>query len=312
MSKDTEQVLVIGDAMIDRYIIGAYKQQSPEAPVAVLDFTKVEDRLGGASNVCLNLVGLGMKPILIGIAGDDVDGSILQELCTFNGIESHLTLIANRKTTVKKRFVDASFKQYLRLDIEDRDYIKSTYEDSIKNKIQEVLHQENIKGVIIQDYNKGLLSLSIINFIKDACRKNSIPLTVDPKHDNFYALSECTIFKPNLKELSVAAGKEISPNIKEIEDVINTLKLHNSESIVVTLADKGVFWNKNGESAIIPGFNIPDADVSGAGDTVIATLTYALIKGYDISKQASLANQAGASVCKKPGVAHVNKSEIQA
>ncbi len=298
--------------MIDRYIIGKEIGVSPEADVPLLKRTNTEDRLGGAANVCVNLIGLDLQPILIASCGADYKGSILQELCTFHGIESYFEIIENRTTTLKTRIVDDSFNQFLRFDEEETKDLNEEQIESLTKKINQLIEQDNIHAILIQDYNKGLITESLIVTIQEISKRLNIPLIVDPKHNHFLELSKCTIFKPNLKELSFALGRTIEAEANSIRNAIEELQLSQDSITIVTLAEKGIFWKFRDETGIIKGIPVDTADVSGAGDTVLSILTFGTLRNLSIHKIAEIANRSGAIVCGKPGVSQIRIDEIRA
>lgn len=303
MEKRKKKILVIGDIMLDRYIICDHVSQSPEADIPLLKQIRIEDRLGGAGNVCHNLITLGMDTNLISICGDDSDREKLAILLDQLNIKHELILDVGRPTTLKTRTVDSNFKQFYRLDRESCDYISEERESEVINAIDKAMGSNSIDGVIIQDYNKGLITERIIRHIQATTQDSNIPLYVDPKNKHFELLSNCDYFKPNIKELSLWSGHSISPSQVSISKVIIGSELDSAKNIFITLAEKGIYYRTNkGSEGIIPGQRIDDPDVSGAGDTVLAAIVAASLKGLNINKIAQYANDCGAEVCKKRGV----------
>ncbi|MBT8190745.1 MAG: hypothetical protein KJO29_09995, partial [Bacteroidia bacterium] len=237
-------------------------------------------------------------------------GYLIRDICTYSGIESYIITDHSRKTTHKKRVVDAGFNQFLRIDSEDYDDLSSDIESKLKELFMDLLKDKKIAAIIIQDYNKGCITKSMIKFVQAECRTAKIPLIVDPKSNNFRLLSQCTAFKPNLKELSNALGRDILPEESSIQNALDELQLDSNAQFFVTLANKGIFYKKNEDSGIIHGHEVEKPDVSGAGDTVLAVIAYGLVSGLDIQAISKIANQAGAAVVSKSGVSPVNLEDI--
>lgn len=310
MKIKSSKILVIGDVMIDRYIIGHHNRNSPEANCAILDYTGTEDRLGGAANVAYNLSQLNQKVSLISVTGDDQAATILSDMCKSNNINLHKIIDAKRPTTIKTRYVNESYNQYLRVDQEIRQNINAQIESEFIDKVKKI-STEGIELIIIQDYNKGVITEKVIKNIQAICSDMNIILSVDPKHNNFHTLSECDLFKPNLKELEHQYGDKIVTSKDAIYKAIKKLGLNKSKSIFVTLAAKGMYYQKGDEYGVIEGISLPNADVSGAGDTVISVLSILLLEGTKCHKMAAISNKCGANVCKKQGVSFVNMTDFQ-
>ncbi len=297
--------------MLDEYVIGAHNRQSPEADIPIIDKSSVEYRLGGAANVALNLLALDLEPILISIKGDDENGEVLEQLCKSHFNKTHITTIEGNLTTTKTRIVDESYNQWLRIDSERIEEISKNNLDVVLAKLEEVLSATDIEAIIIQDYNKGLITRECIQVVINLAEASNVPVFVDPKRDNFIELSESEVFKPNLKELEGALGEAIEPSESGIRLAIKELGL-KSKLIFVTLAEKGIYYfeQNTGNSGIIGGTQIEKPDVSGAGDTVLATLVFSHINGDSAKKMAQCANTAGYLVCLKKGVSTVCKSDL--
>jgi rfaE bifunctional protein kinase chain/domain len=310
MSIKAHKILVIGDVMIDRYIVGKYHRNSPEADCAVLNYERTEDRLGGAANVALNLAKLNQHVSLISVTGEDEGHTIIKKLCSDNHIEFEHVSDPTRPTTIKKRFVDNDFRQFLRVDIESKEYVHKHIAIEILGLLKDKI-KAGLDLIIIQDYNKGLLSEQIINSIQKLCRVHQIKLSVDPKHKYFSLLSNCDIFKPNIKELEFHYNQKIDLDSNSIYEAVTQLNIGNAKMIFVTLAEHGIYYQSDTERGIINGVQITDADVSGAGDTVIAVLSFLLLREKSIKQMATIANKCGAFVCKLQGVNSINISDFQ-
>ncbi len=298
-----KQIAVIGDVMLDRYFWGSVSRVSPEAPVPVIDLEEETFHLGGAANVAHNLQSLGIKPILCGCIGDDEPGRTFSNISEKAGISTKgLFTDKNRPTTVKTRIIGNN-QQIARLDVEVREKIDSMAENFIIRTINET---ENLAGIIFEDYNKGTITEFLIYEIISFAKINNIPVFVDPKFDNFFLFRDVTVVKPNKKEASKALGMEI----KTEEDVIKTgrelMERLNCSYVLLTLGKDGMMlFENNGDISSVPTRARNVADVSGAGDTAIATLSAAIAGGASIKESAALANYASGSVCESPGIVSI-------
>ena len=299
--------------MLDEYVIGVHNRQSPEADIPIIDKSSVEYRLGGAANVALNLQALDLNPMLISINGDDEHGRKLTALCKSHIKETHIIKIEGHQTTTKTRIVDPSFKQWLRIDSERIEDVSKDHLQIVLLKLKELLISSEVDAIIIQDYNKGLITVECIKAVTSLAEALKVPIFVDPKRNNFLELSESEVFKPNLKELEWAWGQAIEPSVSSLSLAISELGL-KSKQIYVTLAEKGIFYldQTSGLKGIIEGTEIEKPDVSGAGDTVMAALVFSYLNGASTKQMAQLANKAGYLVCLKKGVSTVSKTEIEA
>jgi D-glycero-beta-D-manno-heptose-7-phosphate kinase len=307
-----KRVLVIGDVMTDAYIKGQVTRMSPEAPVPVVDLQEQEQRIGGAGNVALNLIALGAKAILASVIGQDNAGKELEQMLQNAGIQtSALVVSSQRKTTIKTRVL-SNGKQMLRIDSEDQHDLQPNEEALLKENISALL-AEGIDGVLLEDYNKGVLTTALIQWIISEANARNIPIAVDPKKKNFFAYVGCTLFKPNLKELK--EGLHIDFNFQEDPVALHTAITQlqhqiNSRYTLVTLSEHGVQLFDGQKHQHHPAHRRNIADVSGAGDTVIATTTLCLICGASPEQMTALANLAGGLVCEHPGVVSIDKEKF--
>jgi len=296
-----KKIAVIGDMMLDQYFWGDVKRISPEAPVPVVEVDDEFARFGGAANVALNILKLGGIPLPIGIIGNDNDGKIFNSLMTQAGINNKGIIVDKKRPTTSKLRVIAGKQHVVRIDKENKEYISGAIENKIINFLKKNL--SSLDGIILQDYNKGVLTKKVINSaIEIANSKNKI-ITVDPKFENFFEYKNVTVFKPNRKEAQDAFGARIK-NEKDLlkvgEKLIESL---NPKYALLTLGEKGIcLFEKNKEMKSVPTKARKVADVSGAGDTVISTLTMALAAGANIYEAAYLANYAGGLVCEEVGI----------
>lgn len=305
-----KKVLVIGDVMLDTYIKGEHRRQSPEADCAILNFNNEEHRMGGAANVALNLANLDQNPILIGVIGDDKYGHVLKEKCQKENFDYHFFVDPSRPTTSKTRFIDHSYKQYLRLDNEVDVDIPPTVEKQVIEFVN-LFDYSTIDLIILQDYNKGFLTKDVIKAVQKNAKIHAIKLCVDPKVKNFKLLSSCDLFKPNLKELSHYIGDPLTPDLYSLNQSLQSSDLDNNSTVFITLSENGIYYRSPQQSNHIAGIKVENPDVSGAGDTVIAVLGILLISNLDIDNMAIIANKCGALVCHMKGISTINTTDLQ-
>lgn len=306
------RILVIGDVMLDAYVMGKVNRISPEAPVPIVSLENEDARIGGAGNVALNLLALGAKPIICGVIGEDTSGDKLLNLFEKNGISTDgLVKSMVRKTTVKTRVI-SNKQQLLRIDSESTFPLLESEEIKLNNTIQNIINQ-GIDGIIFEDYNKGVLTDSVIQNIIKIAKEKDIPTAVDPKKENFLSYKGVSLFKPNLKELKEGLNLnfDFNTNKELFEKGIELLeeKLQNEISFV-TLSENGVFIKNQTEKYYVPAHMRSISDVSGAGDTVIAVATLCLISGASTKQIAEISNLAGGLVCEKSGVVSISKNEL--
>lgn len=306
------QILIIGDVMIDGYISGKVTRISPEAPVPVVEYQSMIHRLGGAANVALNIKALGAKPILLSIAGEDENKTILKQLLSAENIDNQFIISSkNRQTTIKTRIM-AGMQQLLRIDREDTHDLSTEEEHLIIEKFVQIIENQNIKCIVFQDYNKGLLTKNVIKKLITYANERQIPTAVDPKKKNFFAYQNVTLFKPNLKEISEALQEKIIPQLNDLERLTSLLSAAMPhQNTMITLSEKGIF-TFDGKESIIQGTTPRHiADVCGAGDTVIAVAALGLAAGLKIDVIAKLANIAGGQVCEEVGVVPVKLDKLR-
>ena len=303
-----KKVLIVGDAMIDAYMWGEIKRISPEAPVPVVEVKKHENRLGGAANVALNLKALGTNPILCSVIGTGERGVLFEKLMKESNLSTEGILSTNkRKTTIKTRVI-AENKHQLRIDEEETSPILQA-DEFLKLTISLM---DDMDVVILQDYNKGVLTPEIIERVIDSANKKGIPTIVDPKKLNFNSYKNCTIFKPNLAEIK--AGMKVdfdANNIAEIKKSTSELRKKLSvKGVLLTLSERGMCINSEKEFKHTPAFKRNIIDVSGAGDTVISVASLCLASNMDYADLSVLSNLAGGIVCEEVGVMPINKEKL--
>jgi D-glycero-beta-D-manno-heptose-7-phosphate kinase len=305
-----KKILVIGDLMLDRYIEGTVNRISPEAPVPVVEVKTEFTRMGGAANVAYNLFSLKAIPILIGIVGEDDTGKLLTGLMhNLNLPTEHLLKSKQRPTVVKTRII-ANDQHIVRTDRESKLPLEKELVEKVIKAVEKTIDQTD--ALIIQDYNKGLLTTDIITRIIKIAKTHQKIITVDPKFNNFFQYNSVALFKPNRKETEQALGIRID----SIKDVENSCKLLldrlNCESVLITLGEEGMcLVESNGDVFRVPTKARKVHDVSGAGDTVISMLTLALSCGADIKEATTLANYAAGSVCGEVGVVPITPDKLK-
>ena len=305
-------ILIIGDVMIDTYIWGNVDRISPEAPVPIVSITKKESRLGGAANVALNVQALGATPLICSVIGDDLEGIEFQKLLADQNLsEEGILRIQDRPTTVKTRVI-GHHQQMVRIDAETDKSISPKETSLVFEKIKHIIENKTIDAIIFEDYDKGLITQELIQRTVELATQKEIITVVDPKKRNFLHYKNVTLFKPNLKELREGLKIDIDPKLSyELEHAVDVLqKRLNAQMVMVTLSELGVYISSNQGKKIMPAHIRDIADVSGAGDTVVATATLCLAAGLDAFKTVAIANLAGGLVCEHVGVVPIEKDQL--
>lgn len=303
---------VIGDVMLDTYWWGHVDRISPEAPVPVVALDKKEHRIGGAGNVTLNLSALGARTALLSVIGNDDEGAQLSHLLQQKGIDTrHLLPVSSRPTTTKTRIISRN-QQMLRLDAELTNDLAAEEEARLLAATTSFIEKERPSVLIFEDYNKGVLTDRLIQQIISLCRKQGVITAVDPKRKSFFSYQGVDIFKPNLKEIREALNLLPSEvNLDTLKNMHEALKARLGHRIsLITLSEKGIFCQDDHSAFVLPSHMRNIADVSGAGDTVIAlaSLVYAVTR--DTRLMAAIANIAGGLVCEEVGTAAVDKQRL--
>jgi D-beta-D-heptose 7-phosphate kinase / D-beta-D-heptose 1-phosphate adenosyltransferase len=301
------RVLVLGDLMLDRYISGNVERISPEAPVPVVRVAHCNERPGGAGNVAMNIVGLGAKATLLGFVGGDEDGRTLETLLLGAGIESGIIVVAGRPTTTKLRIIGGK-QQMLRLDTEQADRYPDEVYAELLTAVDSSVASADV--VVLSDYGKGVLTEKVCQHSIRAARDRGIPVLVDPKQRSFAQYRGATTICPNLAELSLASGvsaHDLDTILIAGQRMIAALEL---EYMTATMSDKGIAVLRSDSVFVAPAVARQVFDVSGAGDTVIATLALTLCSGIEIEIGAQLANVAAGIVVNKVGTVPVDRDEL--
>ncbi|MBK0381148.1 D-glycero-beta-D-manno-heptose-7-phosphate kinase [Mucilaginibacter segetis] len=302
-------VLVIGDLMIDHYIYGNCNRISPEAPVPVVEITKESYTLGGAGNVLKNLVSLGATANIISVSGEDDNAKVLfEELHSLNISPNYIIKEKNRATTTKSRVL-ASNHQLIRLDREHIHEIDETTSGQIINILKKQVANHSI--VLISDYNKGLLSADILKKIFNLCREAGVLTLLDPKGADFSRYKGVNYIKPNKKEAIIATGITIT-NTETLKQACKKIQeITNCDGVVITMSEDGIASFTNNELEVVPTKVLDVIDVTGAGDTVLASIGIILASGYTLKQACDFANHAAAVVVTKLGSATATFNEVQ-
>jgi len=302
------KILIIGDLMLDTYLFGDVDRVSPEAPVPVVNITNKKTKLGGASNVALNIKQLGSKPIVCSVIGNDDNGVKMKEIMEFEGIKTDYILFSDDRITTNKTRVLGNKYQITRFDEETT--VDLSYYDflNLSRTLENIIEKEDIDVILIQDYDKGVIGEKIINKII-GLSNNNIPIIVDPKKRNFSFYKNIKMIKPNLKEL--IEGLNLDSNLERNEILkLGTIELHKRgiDVAFITLSEDGVFVSYDGgrKTKIVPGVKRLVSDVSGAGDTVISIISTLINKDISVDKIAEISNAGGGIVCEYVGVVPIN------
>lgn len=306
------RVAILGDIMLDTYWWGSVDRISPEAPVPVVALKNKELRVGGAANVALNTASLGAKTTMISIVGADSDGEQLLQLLNDKHIDtSYIRSVTNRVTTNKTRIMSRN-QQMMRLDAEITTDIDEATENILIEQVKNCLDQQQPQVLIFEDYNKGVITESIIHTVTALCKERNVIIAVDPKKKNFLSYKDVTIFKPNLKEVKEGLNLLVDHiDLSSLQQIHQRLQQHLHHQIsLITLSEKGVFYQDESSHKIIPTHIRNIADVSGAGDTVIAVTSLCYAATRDMHLAAEMANIAGGLVCEQVGTAAIDRNRL--
>ena len=313
----TMRVMVVGDLMVDQYLLGGVERISPEAPVPILRATTRERRPGGAANVALNLRSLRCQVTLGGIIGDDDAGRDLKANLAQSGmVTDGIVAVKGRPTTLKTRVMSGG-QHLIRVDEEVDTDLDSQGAQLLLSAICAALDTLTHHAILLEDYDKGALSPEVIAGVLSEAKSRGIPVSVDPKFRHFQLFKEVALFKPNLKELKEGLGlqwesDDHNARLTGIETGLQQLEsLLRPDSILLTLSEHGVRIRHSGQDAQHPAHPREILDVSGAGDTVIAVATVLLAAGLSYSALAAVANLAGGLVCETPGVVPIDAEALR-
>jgi rfaE bifunctional protein kinase chain/domain len=301
----TQKVLVLGDLMLDRYIWGAVSRISPEAPVPVVEVQKDSLCLGGAGNVAQNLHSLGATPLLTGVVGNDAEGRWIRENAAGN---SGIFVDRSRPTTVKTRII-AHHQQVVRVDLEKKGTLAAGMEEKILNH----LRLEAYDGLLISDYNKGIVNPSLMEKTLSLAEERHIPVFVDPKVPHFRLFSPVALITPNHFEAEKIVGHDCRTDAEVERAGAEILSLISSRYLIIKRGEQGMAVFEQGRRPIhIPTLAREVFDVTGAGDTVIAAACLALLCGATIREAALIANASAGIVVGKIGTAAATPRELLA
>ncbi len=307
-NKSTFKILIIGDIMIDHYIYGDCNRISPEAPVPVVEFKNEQFTLGGAGNVLKNMIAFGVDVDIISVVGEDSDATIVTNELTKIGVSTNGILKdSNRCTTIKSRILSVNH-QLIRLDKEHTKPIDTIIADKIITILKATIDQYAI--VLLSDYNKGLLSASLLKDLLSICNMANVPSLVDPKGLDFTKYDGVTLIKPNKKEATIATGITIH-SLESLELACKKIQaITNCKQVVITMSEDGMAFYTEGVLQVIPTKAIDVIDVTGAGDTVLASLGLSLAKNSSLKEACEFSNHAAAIVVSKVGSATATMEEI--
>lgn len=308
----SKKILIIGDVMIDTYLWGNVGRVSPEAPVPVVAGVIEENRLGGAANVALNIKAMGAVPILCSVIGDDDRGKLILELMEEQLLSDIGLVVDSRRVTTQKTRIISRNQHLLRVDEEMDVFLGKRAQEEFLELISSLLENGGFDAIIMQDYDKGVLTPRVISEVISASERLAVPVLVDPKFRSFDLYKKVTLFKPNFKEL--VKGLDLDIEKKEIKKLAKAVQKFQAkqqiENLLVTLSDQGILTSSDGEHVHIPAVEREISDVSGAGDTVIAVASLFLVAGHSPAEVAAVSNLAGGLVCEKAGVVPVSLENL--
>ena len=309
---NNQKVLIIGDVMIDTYLWGSVARVSPEAPVPIVSGVIEENRLGGAANVALNVKAMGAVPILCSVIGDDERGKLFLELMGDQFLSDIGLVVDNHRVTTQKTRIISENKHLLRVDEEMDVFLNKRVQEQFLELISSLLESGGIDAIIMQDYDKGVLTPRVISEVISASERVAVPVLVDPKFRSFNLYKKVKLFKPNFKELAVGLNLDIKNNeIEKLSEAVQSFRAKQDiDTFLVTLSEQGVLAAQEGELVHVPAMKRDITDVSGAGDTVIAVAALCLVAGLPPAELAAISNLAGGQVCEKAGVIPVNSEKL--
>lgn len=302
-------ILVIGDIMLDHYIYGDCNRISPEAPVPIVEVKSEDYTLGGAGNVVKNLKAFGCNVDIVSVVGDDYNAGIIKEkLFEYNILGKGLVTDPSQCTTIKTRVL-VNNHQMIRLDTESVNLIDREIEQTIVNAIESVIKDYQL--LLISDYNKGLLTPTLLNKLFELCRKYNIKSIVDPKGNSFSKYNGVNIIKPNKKEAIIATGMPITDKQSLLQVCSKIKEIANCDDVIITMSGEGIALFSSGKLIVIPTRAMDVVDVTGAGDTVLASLGMSIAIGSSLFDACDFANHAAAVVVSKVGSATATLNEIK-
>jgi rfaE bifunctional protein kinase chain/domain len=306
------KVAILGDVMLDTYWWGTVERISPEAPVPVVALQRKELRVGGAANVALNAVSMGADTTILSVIGEDAEGVELVRLLEERGIRTDFLLKTSKRVTTNKTRIMGRNQQMMRLDAEMTEDLDTGTEALFLQTVERYIAEQAPQVLILEDYNKGILTPGVIAAVIQLCKKHGVITSVDPKKRNFLSYKGVDIFKPNLKEiiegLNIQPGKLDQESLRKMHEGLRNQLAHAIS--LITLSEKGVYYHDQAGDYWIPTHIRNIADVSGAGDTVIAVASLVYAASGDMRLSAEMANIAGGLVCEEVGTAPINRERL--
>lgn len=305
------RIAVIGDLMVDRYIFGSVSRISPEAPVPVNQVKKMKEVLGGAANVAANLANLDTHVFIAGVVGQDNHGDLLQDLLDSNGIDYSGVVISKERSTITKMRILGDRQQMMRLDFETVRNV-DLQEERLLISWLTTLCQNGLDGIVISDYGKGVCTGTLLGQVFDLANRYQIPTIVDPKGTQWEKYDGATYITPNVKELSERVGYSIKNDDENIVAAAKeVLATNNLQHIIVTRSEKGIsVIAKDGQIWHNPATQQEVFDVSGAGDTVVATMICSIAANLSMRTALHVANGAAGIVVSKVGTYPIHRQEL--
>jgi D-beta-D-heptose 7-phosphate kinase/D-beta-D-heptose 1-phosphate adenosyltransferase len=305
-----KHVVVVGDVMLDEFVRGDVKRISPEAPVPVMEVTSRELRLGGAANAAANVVALGGRATVIGLVGEDASAPTVERLLAERGLEAALVRDASRPTTHKTRFV-ARGQQIVRIDQEVRSApsggIRAKLVDAVRNAVARA------DACVLSDYAKGTIVPDVVKALIEGAKARSAAVVVDPKRSDFAVYRGATVLTPNSGELEAAVHRELHTDEEFARAAAELLPLLDGGALLATRGADGMMLFQPGKKPVHEKAKAKSVfDVTGAGDTVVATLAIALAAKASLTEAMTLASGAAGIVVSKVGTATVSPAEIEA
>ena len=306
---EKKNILVVGDVMLDTYLIGDVKRISPEAPVPVFRKKKERSVLGGAANVAANLVAAGQNVSMMAIVGNDENGDRLREIFNKQGVGTSLVVSLNRSTTEKTRFLASNNQQVLRLDVEDTFPLSHNDSERMLKILDEQIDRFDL--ILLSDYLKGLLTFEFTQGVLQRAKAKNIPAIIDVKDPKVEKYKDAYLIKPNLKELQDLTGLTANTD-EEIINASHQLKeLCNTKYILTTCGARGMVLVGDDEPYFIESVGKEVFDVTGAGDTTIAYLAACMVNGFEMKDAVDIANYAAGIQVSKVGTSAVYWKEIR-
>lgn len=306
---DTTAVLVVGDVMLDQFVVGRVNRISPEAPVPIVEHDRDEFRVGGAANVAHNVRALGAAVRLAGVVGSDDRADRLKRELTARGIDtSGLVVDRNRPTTTKLRIVTSRHQQVARVDYEIDDEIAGEVEAALQHEVARLIG--GVRVVVVSDYLKGAVTARLISELVARGRQERVPVLVDPKIPHLAYYRGATVVTPNHQEAEVATHLRIRTDEAAARAALVFRERTGCDHVLITRGEHGMTLLEGSAIYHLPSAAREVADVTGAGDTVIATLALALAAGASLAEAASLANHAAGVVVGKFGAATLSPAEL--